>query len=173
MRSWLSLFFLAPALFAQMQKTPFAPDGVHQKQMQMLLLQTSPNQQPYFGRPQKPSQGRLNFFEPPAALPQGQTNYWNFQAPSAPERVQVQPAPTMPKLPAGNPTPKPLKIPRKNLHFYLNPEAAKPKICSIPLLNGLKPNSPVPDKMAIPAPQAYFKAEVVPPPAPPCDDGKR
>ncbi|HKE23681.1 MAG TPA: hypothetical protein VKB88_15055 [Bryobacteraceae bacterium] len=166
MRSWLSLFFLATALLAQVQETPLTPDNIQRMQRQTILLQTPPGEQQYYQRPKAPRKAPLNFFEPPPATVQrGPTNYWNFQVPPAPERIQVR-QPT-PKTPAGKPTPKPLIIPRKPLHFYVNP-----KICSIPLINALKGKPAHPDTIAVQPPPGHFTAEVIAPPAPPCDDWK-
>lgn len=187
MRSWLSLFFLAPALLAQMQETPFAPQNVPSLQRQTVLIQGQTSQQPQLlPRTQPKPQGQSLFWQylaPSPQAPNGDPNYWNLQTPPAPEHVQVQPLPQS-SAPAfrppgwlsrnrkfffaGNPTPKPLVIPRKTMRVD-----GKPKICSIPLINGLKPNSPVLDKMAVPVPPGDYSRDVVPPPAPPCDDGKR
>jgi hypothetical protein len=172
MRSWLSLFFLAPALLAQVQETPFAPENIQRIQKQTLLIQASPGQQQYFQSTQEPPAGQRWLWQYqalPSQAPAGDPNYWHLQTPQAPERFPVKPPAKRRKLFffAGNPTPKPLVIPKT---IRMNGTS---KVCSIPLIDALKGKPGTPDKMAIPAPPGNYSRDVIPPPAPPCDDGKR
>jgi hypothetical protein len=65
MRPWLSLFFLAPALFAQ-APAPASPDALQQLQRR---------------------------FDGLTPAPTGQGNFWHYQAPPAPKVLAGNPVP--------------------------------------------------------------------------------
>jgi hypothetical protein len=164
MRYWLSLCFLAPALLAQMQDTPLTPNGIQNLQRQTILLQALPNQQQYFQKTQEPPPAQRSFWQAPQA-PSGDPNYWNLRPTQSPERFPAHPAPQKRKLFffTGNPTPKPLKITARG--------NGKTK-CSMPVIYALKGKLAHLDNMTIQVPGGNFSRDVIPPPAPPCDDWK-
>jgi hypothetical protein len=95
-----------------------------------------------------------------AQAPAEEHNYWHFQPPPAK------------KFFVGNPTPKPLVIPRDTLRA-----TPPPKSCSVPLTNVLK--NKLSGKFHMrkipvdPFANEHFRMTTVTPPAPPCDDEKR
>jgi hypothetical protein len=149
MRSWLSLFLLAPALLAQVP----TPETLQQLQRRTLLIQQSPAQSPLIQPKHAPRQ-RIDLMQPAQPPSNGERNFWRM-----PSHVKT--------FFGGQPAPK-----------TVAPKTVAPKkVCSIPLVNALKrkPDTKF-EIMAIPLPaknQRQHSMFNVTPPAPPCDDEKR
>lgn len=105
-------------------------------------------------------------FLAPALL--AQQNYWHFEIPPAPERFPLPQTQPVTRQPPGKTAFKPLPMRTKAFRA-----STSVRTCSIPLINGLKSNQPFPDRMAIAPTLGRLKGDLVPPPAPPCDDVKR